>query len=211
MNYTQAEASKIKHYFQERIEKIASSDFTTHQKDKAYAYLMTELESIYDVPCMFPEQWSSEAEGNKTLLELYRNISNLRVFEDETTSCDDNTVHNVMIVCTPDNFYPVSIATDDICQTAKDIIGESFEIVRARKLHEILPNAVFLCADDFAHMKNRNANAVGSYLYNEQYIIHGTICILKEVFTDTGYDLSGLSDEEASLIQETLTKLFYIH
>lgn len=210
MNYTQAEANQIKHYFQERIEKIASSDFTTHQKDKVYAYLMTELESIYDVPCMFPEQWISEAEGNKILLELYRNIGNLRAFEDETTSCDNNAVHNVMIVCIPDSFYPLTIASDDICQTAKEIIGESFEIVRARKLHEILPNAVFLCADDFAYMKNRNVNVIGSYLYNEHYIIHGTICILKEVLTNTGYDLSGLSDEEASLLQKTFAKLFYI-
>lgn len=153
MNYTQAEANQIKNYFQERIEKIACSDFTTHQKDKAYAYLMTELESIYDVPCMFPEQWVSEAKGNKILLELYRNIGNLRAFEDETTSCDDNAVHNVMIVCISDSFYPLTIASDDICQTAREIIGESFEIVRARKLHEILPNAVFLCADEFAHMK----------------------------------------------------------
>lgn len=59
-------------------------------------------------------------------------------------------------------------------------------------------------------MKNRNVNVIGSYLYNEQHIIHGTICILKEVLTNTGYDLSGLSDEEASLLQETFAKLFYI-
>lgn len=211
MNYTQKEASQIKKYFEERVSKIKNSDFTTHKKDVEYASLMTELESLYDVPCAFPEEWENAAEGNKILLELYRSIGNMRAFEEPDDNWD-NTDHNIMIVCTVDanDVYPVSIATNDICQTAKDIIGESFEIVRVRKLHEILPNAVFLCADDFAHMKNPSTNRIGTYLYDgDGYDICGTICILKEVCTNIGYDLSGLSDEEAYLIQETLSKEFY--
>lgn len=213
MNYTQAEANQIKNYFKERVSKINDSDFTIRQKDGAYAYLMTELESIYGVPCIFPKQWENEAEGNKILLELYRSISNLRAFEDEATACEDNTNHNIIIVCTPDanDVYPVTIATNDICQTAKDIIGESFDVIRARKLHNILPNAAFLCTDDFNNMKDPRINAVGTYLYDSNcYDIRGTICILKEI-THHDFELVGLTDAEACQIQELLIKEMHPH
>lgn len=114
---------------------------------------------------------------------------------------------NIMLVCSNMHakLYPLKIDKENLYDTVKNIIGDNFESVSVKKLHDIIPNAVFLCSEDFRNLKNNNVNIYGTYLYDDNYEILGTICILKYVYTADGYDLDGLTDKEARYLQDVLT------
>ncbi len=91
-------------------------------------------------------------------------------------------------------------------------ICDGYEVVYARKLHEIYESAVFICCDEFNRLDNPIPNELGTYLYNgdslsiyDNWPILGTICIAKVIITQWGdEDIVGFTLLEAQWLYELL-------
>lgn len=111
--------------------------------------------------------------------------------------------HDIMLVYTPQSLVAQKTCTSDIAKDSSTLC-KGFEIVRIRTLYDILPNAVFICSDNFAWLLKKEVNRIGTMLYANDYHILGNICIAKEIDTVDGHELIGLTDDEANKIAELI-------
>ncbi len=126
-----------------------------------------------------------------------------------------NDVNTVILVYSPNQKQPDFIKVNkENFNVVVSTICNGFEIVYARKLHEIYESAVFICCDDYKRLASPLTNKLGTYLYNGDnssvygnWPILGSICIAKMIRNHCGEeDVSGFTRPEAQCLCKLLKR-----
>lgn len=105
------------------------------------------------------------------------------------------------LVITTENTMYVKEFQKPLYKSVGEIVGGYIEVVNPRYLEIPL---CFVCNEE-GILKNLPLNVMGSLWYGTQYHGHpilGNIVVMKEDWTEDGYDLVGLDDGEIGKIKE---------
>lgn len=104
------------------------------------------------------------------------------------------------LVFTHDERMFVKEFTQPLYKSIGEVVGGYIEVVHPRGLEEPL---CFICNEE-GLLKDLPMNLIGSLWYGTQHHGHpivGNIVVMKEGWTDEGYDLIGLEDEDIHRIK----------
>ena len=95
----------------------------------------------------------------------------------------------------------------DLLEALRTEIGGWIELVHPRTFHnnKYLQGKVMVVYEDGIR-KRKKPNLIGTKLYGNHSTIVGDVLILKDIFTEYGMDVGGLTDDEANQLYEYLKR-----
>ena len=96
--------------------------------------------------------------------------------------------------------------TEPLYKSMQNAVGGYIEIVRPKGL----PHPYCMIVDEEGRLKNKLINEIGSVLYQTHMHsepIVGDVAIVKEVDTEDGPDLCGLSESEVNYVLQIIERL----